>query len=692
MAGAISKSILLVTRGKKNCQILTQELEDLLGDRVDVRGYCVDDPLPQIMPDIDLVVAATESILKLFPEELKGKYDIIVARRTIDFDNLYKLFNLPSKQKIMLVNDRKETAEEVISLLYGAGFDHLWLIPVYPELPNPPRTDIAITPGESHLVPPYVTKVIDIGTRKIDLSTMMEILFKFDLLDKRANLLAARYMSNIIDISRKLSNSLAANKNLVHLLEAIIQRINNGVIATDQAGKIVICNKIAEKMFGIKREEVLGQNADVVLPNLEINKPMSTGKKDENIEKLYQDKHILINRIPLEYDNAINGAVLTAYEFSEVEKIEKKLRKHVYSKGHVARYTFDDIDGDNPALRKQISNAKKFASLDMTVLIEGETGTGKELMAHAIHNASKRKKGPFVAINCAALPKDLLESELFGFEEGTFTGARKGGKPGLFEQAHLGTLFLDEIGEIPPEIQVKLLRAIEAKEVMRIGGDGLISVDVRIIAATNRNLKSLVAQKKFREDLYFRLNVLKVYIPPLRERKEDILPLMDSMLREYGKSVDDFLTEEIRRLLIQYNWPGNIRELRNITEFLIATVPDDRKARACDLPIDFQVHPDYQFPEEKPDSLAQKLEESTYLQEDLAILKIMSDLADYGRTIGRRRLKVLLNEAGIRTTEDRIRTRLKALEEQGLIKVSIGRSGSTITEKGRRIVQGNSRL
>ncbi|HHX49986.1 MAG TPA: sigma 54-interacting transcriptional regulator, partial [Clostridia bacterium] len=644
MTRGVSKSILLVTRGKKNCRILTKELEDLLGDRVDVRGYCVEDPLPQIMPDVDLVVAATESILKLFPEELKGKYEIIVARRTVDFDSLYKLFNLPPKQKIMLVNDRKETAEEVISLLYGVGFDHLWLIPVYPELPNPPRTDIAITPGEGKFVPPYVKKVIDIGTRKIDLSTMMEILFKFDLLDKRANLLSARYMSNIIDISRKLSNSLVSNKTLVHLLEAIIQKINNGVIATDHAGKIVMCNKIAENMFGIKREEVLGQNADIVLPNLEINKPLITGEIDENIEKLYQDKHILINRIPLEYDNAINGAVLTTYEFSEVEKIEKKLRKHVYSKGHVARYNFNDIDGSNTVLRRQINNAKKFAPLDMTVLIEGETGTGKELMAHAIHNASKRKNGPFVAINCAALPKDLLESELFGFEEGTFTGARKGGKPGLFEQAHLGTIFLDEIGEIPPEIQVKLLRAIEAKEVMRIGSDGLISVDVRIIAATNQNLKSLIAAKKFREDLYFRLNVLKVYIPPLRERKEDILPLMNSMLGEYGKSVNDFLTEEVRQLLTQYNWPGNIRELRNIAEFLIATVPD-RKAKGSDLPIDFQVNIDLQSPGEKPNPLAQKLEETTYLQEDLAILKIMSDLADYGRTIGRRRLKKLLDQA-----------------------------------------------
>lgn len=681
----LNKSILLVTKGEKNLRILTGELEELLGDRVDVMGYNVDEPLPPIKSQVDLVVAATESILKLCPGELRDKYEIIVARRSVDFDNLYQLFSLPAKQKIMLVNDRKETAEEVISLLYGMGFEHLWLIPVYPGLPNPPRTDIAITPGECHLVPPYVKRVIDIGTRKIDFSTLMEILFRFELLDKRANLLSARYMSNIINISRRLSDSLGANKKLVHLLEAIMQKINNGVIATDEAGNIVMCNKTAERMFGINKDQVLGKNADEVLPNLEINKPLVTGESDENIEKRYQDKHILINRIPLEYDNGINGAVLTAYEFSEVEKIEKKLRQHVYSKGHVARYTFEDIYGRNEMLRKQISNAKKFAPLDMAVLIEGETGTGKELMAHAIHNGSTRKHGPFVAINCAALPKDLLESELFGYEEGAFTGARKGGKPGLFEQAHLGTIFLDEIGEIPPEIQVKLLRVIEAKEVMRIGSDCLISVDVRIIAATNRNLRSMVDARKFREDLYFRLNVLKVYLPPLRDRREDIIPLMDRMLREYEKSVHGFLSEEVCRVLTQYNWPGNVRELRNIAEFLVATV-HDRKVQVGDLPLEFQPGVVPGAPQVQLNSAGPKLGDAHYLQTDLAILKIMSDLADFGQSIGRRRLQVLLGQAGIQLTEDQIRTRLRALEKQGLVKVSLGRAGSTITEKGKEMV------
>jgi PAS domain-containing protein len=410
MGNNIPRNILVVTRGKQNLSVLVSQLEELLGDRVDVRGYCVEDTVSPFLYESDMILAGTESILKFLPKyfrrEFQGK--IIIARRSIDFNNLYKLFDLSPENKIMLVNDRKETAEEVISLLYSMGFNHLWLIPVYPELPNPPRTDIAITPGERQLVPSNVREIIDIGTRQIDLSTLVEILFHFDLLDEKAHLLSARYLSSIVRISQKLSESLRLNKKSLHLLDAIIQKINNGVIATDDYGKIVICNKVAAKMFNIKEDEVIGKDADEVLPTLEINKPLKTGKPDENIDTTLQDRHILLNRTPLEYDGKINGSVLTSYEFGEVEKIEMKLRKHIYAKGHVARYNFDDIKGNSILLKQQIENAKKFAPLDMTVLITGETGTGKELVAHSIHNASKRKNKPFVAINCAALPKDLL--------------------------------------------------------------------------------------------------------------------------------------------------------------------------------------------------------------------------------------------------------------------------------------------
>lgn len=679
------KGILLVTRGKENSKILTRQLEELFGDQVDITGYCVEEPCPPYLYECDLIVVSTESILSYLPEDIKQihGHKIITAVRTLDFKNLYKLYTLPANRKIMLVNDRKETAEEVITLLYSMGFEHLWLIPMYPGHPNPPRVEVAITPGECHLVPFYVSEVYDLGTRIIDLSTLMEILFRFNLLDYKANIISAKYVSTIIDISRKLSESLSSNEKLNHLLEAIIQKVNNGVIATDESGKIAICNKVAEDLFNLNREQVIGQNADDILPNLEINKPLLSGESSENIEKSINNKHILLNRIPLEINNKISGAVLTCYEFDEVEKLEKKLRKHVYCKGHISKYSFENIHGNSQVLKNQLLNAKRFAPLDTTVLILGETGTGKELMAHAIHSNSLRRKGPFVAINCAALPRDLLESELFGFEEGTFTGAKKGGKAGLFEQAHQGTIFLDEIAEIPSEIQVKLLRVLESKEVMRIGGDKLISIDVRVIAATNQDLKDMLERNKFREDLYYRLNVLKVYIPPLRERTEDILFLMNIMLKEYGTSVNDFLSEEVIMYLEKYKWPGNVRELKNVVEFLIATV-DKGKVYKKDLPQDLM--DDIKTQSKNKSFTIEEAKSSIYLKEDLSILKILADYAEYGQTLGRRKLLVLMENAGIQTTEDRIRTRLKVLEKNNLVKVLKGRAGSTITEKGKALL------
>lgn len=688
-----AKSVLLITRGKQNCATLVNQLEDLLGDKAEVSGYCVNEPMSPLIFSADLIVVATESILKILPKGIldQAKGEIIVARRAIDFKNIYKLLNIPPKTKAMLVNDRKETAEEVISLLYGMGFEHIWLIPVYPGHPNPPRVELAITPGETALIPSGVSEIIDMGTRTIDLSTMIEILIKCGLLDEKANLLSARYMSNIVDISRRLAESFSKNEQLNKLLNAIIHKINNGVIATDINGNIFICNKTAEKLIHMSKEKILGANADDILPALRINRPLKTGKSEDDIPEFINEHNILANRIPLKNNGVINGALFTFHEFSEVEKIENKLRGHLYAKGHVAKYSFSDILGKSRVLEKQIENAQKFAPLNTTILIQGESGTGKELMAHAIHNASSRRKMPFVAINCAALPRDLLESELFGFEEGTFTGARKGGKVGLFEQSHLGTIFLDEIGEIPLGTQVKLLRVLEAKEVMRIGSDRIIPIDVRVIAATNQNLKRIVEEKKFREDLYFRLNVLKVYMPPLRERKDDILFLADFILSEFDKSVENFFSSEIISWLENYSWPGNVRELKNIIEFLIATVPN-RKSYLSDLPLDMEVNlmrketNEDKFPIVN-NLLPLNINGMSILEEDIIILKLLSDYGECGINLGRRKLRELVEKKGNFLSEDKIRSRLKVLEKKKLINISIGRKGSVITEQGRKLLE-----
>ena len=267
------------------------------------------------------------------------------------------------------------------------------------------------------------------------------------------------------------------------------------------------------------------------------------------------------------------GAFATLQPFNELEKRQNELRSQLLHKGYRAKYRFDDVIGTSQSIEKTKQILKKMAVTESPVLLIGETGTGKELFAHAVHLASGRCGGPFVAINVAAMPENLLESELFGYEEGAFTGARKGGRPGLFEFAHKGTLFLDEVEGMSQAMQVKLLRVLQEREIMRVGGNQIINVDVRIVAATNESLEEKVEDGSFRRDLYYRLNALPALIPPLRERGNDILLLIETFRQRCkGRFI---LSDEVRDLLLHYSWPGNIRELQNVVEYLSFTGQDE---------------------------------------------------------------------------------------------------------------------
>ena len=276
------------------------------------------------------------------------------------------------------------------------------------------------------------------------------------------------------------------------------------------------------------------------------------------------------------------GTLITTSATAKILQEERQIRKGLVHRGLTAKYSFRDIIAVSPAMQSKVEIAKKFSTAHSNVLITGETGTGKELFAHSIHAASDRTNQPFVAVNCATLPETLLESELFGYEPGAFSGASREGKTGLFEQAHHGTIFLDEIGEIPVSLQAKLLRVLQEKEIRKVGSTAVIPIDVRVIATTNVDLVRHIAQGSFRSDLLYRLNALEVYIPPLRERPEDILPLMEHQLRlfagEQGKRPPE-LTAEARSALRRYGWPGNVRELRNVCERLVVL----STARAVDM-------------------------------------------------------------------------------------------------------------
>ena len=371
------------------------------------------------------------------------------------------------------------------------------------------------------------------------------------------------------------------------MIEDILEYAYEGFVLVDREGRVVKWNY--EKLMGIKEEAVLGKPVKDVIENTRMHIVVKTGKKELKDVQRIQGHDMITNRIPIIRDGQIIGAVgaILFKDASDIRMMAKELiqleNKVNEYKGEIERlqdnrYTFDSIITQDPKMEYLKKISRIAAQSNSTVLILGESGTVKELFAQAIHKASYRKFGPFIPINCAAIPRELLESELFGYESGAFTGARRGGKPGKFELANGGTIFLDEIGDMPLEMQVKLLRVLEEKEFERVGGNKKIILDARIIAATNERIEEAVEKGRFREDLYYRLNVINIDIPPLRERLEDIPLLAEYLLTYLVKELsteEKIIDKDTIDVLMKYHWPGNVRELRNILERAInlATQP-----------------------------------------------------------------------------------------------------------------------
>jgi PAS domain S-box-containing protein len=379
-----------------------------------------------------------------------------------------------------------------------------------------------------------------------------------------------------------------------NLLEAVIDATEDAISVADEQGNNIIVNSAYTKITGLPKEVVLNKPVTIDIAegesmHLQI---LRTGKPVRNVRMKVgpAKKEVIVNVAPIFIDGRVRGSVGVIHDISEIMTLTSEL---AHAKKLIrrleARYTWDDIVGTAAALSAAKQQAMRAAETPATVLLRGESGTGKELFAHAIHNASKRSRGQFVRVNCTALPEQLLESELFGHEEGAFTGTMKGGKRGLFEEADRGTLFLDEIGDITMAIQQKLLRVLQEKEIMKVGSTVPVPVDVRIIAATNANLEQKIKDHAFREDLYYRLNVLPIWVPPLRDIKDD-LPLLAHHIvmrlnLDYGRQVER-IDDDAMDMLKEYQWPGNVRELQNVIgRAMINMKPAERTIGAVHLPL-----------------------------------------------------------------------------------------------------------
>ena len=362
------------------------------------------------------------------------------------------------------------------------------------------------------------------------------------------------------------------------LQQNIIEFSNEGIISINNNGLINVFNPKAEKILNLRGHKVIGKNIYDVLPEFKLQDYLNFRHKKLGEIITVNNVKVVANIMPIYVDQKLHDILITFLKTTDIQQVEEKVREEIYNKGYTAKNTFEDIIGDSQAMKKCKNEAKDYSEVNLPLLIYGETGTGKELFAQAIHNFSSRKNNPFVAFNCAALPEKLLESELFGYVKGAFTGANEKGRKGLIEQAHTGTLLLDEIGELSLSLQAKLLRFLEERKIRKVGENKLIPVDVRIILATNKPLIELVKNNKFREDFYYRINVLNLNLPSLNERKEDISSLLDLFIKKANRKTNKNIkgiSEKGIYILKSYEWPGNVRQLENVIEKLVIRTKEE---------------------------------------------------------------------------------------------------------------------
>ncbi len=412
------------------------------------------------------------------------------------------------------------------------------------------------------------------------------------------NIIGTILIFSNIENYNELLHKLDEEKNSSEILNTVIETAYDGMVIINKMAIITMISKAYTEFLGIRREDVIGKHVADVIENTRMPIVLKTGK--EEVAQLHKIKgnYMIASRIPIIKNGEIIGVVGKVLFrnvkelnnlYRKISVIEKELEnyKSKLREFNTASYSLKNIIGESDQIILAKDIVRKAAHTTSNVLILGESGTGKEIFAHAIHSESKRHEGPFVKVNCAAIPSDLLESELFGYEAGAFTGARKEGKIGKFEIANEGTIFLDEIGDMPLHMQVKLLRVIQEREVEKVGGVASKKINIRIIAATNRNLEKLVSEGKFREDLYYRLNVVTIEIPPLRERGNDIILISNHLIKKLSLDLNKKVTgisREAEQYLKTYEWKGNVRELENILERAINIMEDNEIIDIKDLP------------------------------------------------------------------------------------------------------------
>jgi len=685
---AIKKNIAIVTLDHAASLFYENKIKELFGELVCTSTYNVLDGSVKKLVEADIFVVTTDAFYSIVDYQKYIPSTIPKVELAVNYtkENIDTLMNLPKGSCALFVNLSEKMAQEAVTRLTQLGVDHINFIPYYPGAKPVSGCDLAVTVGESRYVPRGIKTVIDLGQRVLDSTTIVEIALRLKLDYLLETESFKEYFKSIASNNYSFDQLFGRSLNMESQFEILMEIIDSGIIVVNESDVVIDCNSKAVEITGVKKDQAIDSLAELYYPFLPFSECRLTRKKINN--RLVKSKGVDINVTvtPIIRGNEYIGAFATIQKFKEEESKQQNLRIQLLNKGHIAKYTFDNIIGESSAIKRACVIARKMARSNSAVLITGESGTGKELFAHAIHNESQRREFPFIAINCAAMPDNLLESELFGYEEGSFTGAKRGGKLGLFEFAHKGSIFLDEVEGMSPALQIKLLRVIQEKEIMRVGGDKIISIDVRIIAASNETLEDLVVQGVFRSDLYYRLSTLPILIPPLRERGEDIMILFEHIKNELGGCFE--LTPQVREAFMSHSWKGNVRELYNYVEYL--TYLGKEFVEYENLPTNF--HNGLSKIKNKND---EKLNLDVNLLKQLAanklddyiiILDLLHDAYIKQKPMGRLTISDCAQKNGNYLTQQEVRRILSDLNNIGLIKISQGRGGSKINERGIKVI------
>lgn len=686
------KVLLIVALDTKVNNFLRTIIQNIIGDRVTVHSVrfeeCASKP---VNPDVVMTSGPflLSRVRSIFPDKA-----IIGLKRMITGHNLEKLFMLPRGTRALVVNSPRSATEDTIDSLRNLGIAHIEYIPYWKGAKLDLSTiACAISPGMSHLCPRKVSRVIDIGPRIISIHSFLELLIALDLDLHYLEDLVTYYQNSLMESSRKLASVLEQSELLRKYQEIILNQFEDGLLSVRENGAIDIANKSVARLLKQDLGNILSANISELLSGFK--RPVtiidnSLGDPGPSSIYEYDGRQILIQKIPVVTENDPR-LIYTFREIARIQKLEKNVRLQLAQKGHVTKYSFDDIWTKSKLIDDLKEKALNFATTEKNILITGESGAGKELFAHAIHRNSSRREGPFVAVNFAGIPEGLIESELFGYESGAFTGAKKGGKIGLFEQAHGGTIFLDEIGDAPLSVQSRLLRVLQEKEIMKVGGSRITPIDVRVIAGTNRDLLQAMKENKFRADLYYRLNTFPLEVPPLREHKEDILYILYRYLEEQRGTHKRFSPASVE-CLIQYPWPGNVRELLNLAEYVCISsrgrdeVELDHLPKALSSCLSRDENAAPKAPEDFQALMRHILKRALVSPDAVAcLLRILRDREN--GLCGRKSLMKELRRHDWVVSEGKMKSVLRALREAGLVHVGTTKQGTLLSAKGELFLE-----